>query len=277
MDLKNIPLEFMKVRGNAKCAYWTHKYMWYYPYIWLNEEDIPRLPVPFVAFDIHYDCPLGRPGHDSEAITNIIALPEKREGLLLKPDLRKDLKRIARLNQDLIFRENRYEDLERASAWFVARFKESHRMLKRRLEIYGKDARWTAAFAGDDLIAVHIAMDDDDRKTTYYLGCWWNREHKHRCVPTFLLHQDILKAIDFGRRFYDLGIGDEPYKKKWPVVEKMSKCYAWVDADTIRALGLKPGEVELVEQGSCYLAGRVRDTPFTATGGVTTGVSTSQP
>lgn len=247
MDLKTIPLEFMKVRRNAKCTYWTHKYVWHFPYIWLKEEDIPRLPVPSLLFDIHYDCPVGRLSHNDEAMTNIIVLPEKREGLLLKPDLRKDLKRIAKLNQDLTFRENHYGDLERASAWFVARFKESKRELKGRLEIYKKDARWTAAFAGDDLIAVHIAMDDDSGETVYYMGCWWDKEHKRRCVPTYLLHQDILKAIDNGRKSYDLGIGDEPYKKKWPVIEKMSRYYARVDAETMRALELKPDEVELVE------------------------------
>lgn len=277
MDLKNIPLEFMKMGGETDGTYWIHKYAWYYPYIWLKEEDLPRLPVPFVGFDIHYDCPVGRPGHDGEAITNIVILPEKREGLMLRPDLRKDLKRIAKLNQNLTFRENNYGDLERASAWFVSRFEESEPELVGRLEVYKKDARWTAAFAGDDLIAVHIAMDDDDGKTAYYIGCWWDRKHKHRCVPTFLLHQDILKAIDSGRKFYDLGIGDEPYKKKWPIIEKMSRYYAMADAETPCALGTKPHEAEPIEREGGYFAGRVRVTSFTATGGVTTGVSTSQP
>lgn len=247
MDIKKIPLEFMKVRIGLKGYYWTHKYTWLFPYVWLNEEDVPKLPAPFAVFGIHYDCPVGRPGPDDEAITNIIVLPEKREELVLKPDLRKDLKRIGKLNQDVTFRENNYEDLECASAWFVAQFKESKRDLGTRLLIYKREARWTAAFAGDELIAVHIMMDDDDGTAVHYLGCWWNREHRHRCAPTFLLHQDILRAIDKARKFYDLGIGDEPYKKKWPVIEKMTKYYARVDEGTMRALGFEPHEVELVD------------------------------
>ena len=245
MDIKSMPLRFRKVRLTRDVSYWTHRDVWYLPYIWLEERDVGQLPLPFVSFSVHCDSPVGTVCDDEDAKTNIIALPPRQEELALDSDLRKDLKRIAKLNADVTFREGRPGDLEAASAWFVAQFKESKRDMRQRMDLYLKEARWTAAFVGEELLGVHLTMEDGEQ--VYYLGCWWNREHKRRCIPTFLLHRDILDTISRGKRSYDLGIGDESYKKQWPIIERQSKLIAVVDEKTRQALGLSPQEVRLVE------------------------------
>lgn len=244
MDFRSTRFEFRRVRLDRTHGYWGFRDDWFVPYVWLDERDIPRLPLPFVTFSLHYDCPVGRILDDPEMRTNIIPLPESPEALALSSDLRKDIRRIARINADLTFRDNIPGDLEAASGWFAEQFRESKRDLGRRLSLYLAQARWTAALIAGKPVAVHISFEDAG--TAYYLGCWWDRSHRQRSIPTFLLHRDILAAIARGKRFYDLGIGDEPYKKKWPVVEKRSKYLARVDEETRKALDLSPEEVELV-------------------------------
>ncbi len=244
MDFRSTRFEFRRVRLDRTHGYWGFRDDWFVPYVWLEERDIPRLPLPFVTFSLHYDCPVGRILDDPEMRTNIIPLPESPDALALSSDFRKDLRRIAKLNADLAFREDVPEDLTLAAGWFAQQFRESKRDLGRRLSLYLAQARWTAALIAGKPAAVHIAAEDAG--TVYYLGCWWDRSFRQRSIPTFLLHRDILRAVGRGKRFYDLGIGDEPYKKKWPVVEKRTKYYARVDDETRKALDFSPDEVELV-------------------------------
>ena len=254
MDFRSTQFEFRRVRLDRTHGYWGFKDDWFVPYVWLEERDIPRLPLPFATFSLHYDSPVGRVSADPEMLTNIIPLPDAPGALALQSDLRKDLRRVTRLNSDLTFRENVPENLEAACTWFAEQFHECKRDLGRRLSLYLTQARWTAAHLHGKLVAVHIAAEDAG--SMYYLGCWWDRSYRQRSIPIFLLHRDILAAIGRGKRFYDLGIGNEPYKKKWPVVEKRTKYYARVDDETRKALDLSPEEVELV--GRSELTKRLR-------------------
>ena len=105
------------------------------------------------------------------------------------------------------------------------------------MEIWKEHCETVSAYLGDELIAVHITMKKED--TVYYCGCWWNREYKSLSTPTFLLEQDIKNAIKDGMKYYDLGIGDEPYKKKWGVIEKPTKYYAILTKEIADYLGIK--------------------------------------
>jgi CelD/BcsL family acetyltransferase involved in cellulose biosynthesis len=54
-----------------------------------------------------------------------------------------------------------------------------------------------------------------------------------------LLKKDIEKAISQGIKYYDLEIGDQPYKKKWGVVEKPTKYYAVLTKKLADYLGIE--------------------------------------
>src|SRR3989338_3969768 len=142
MDFRSTQFEFRRVRLDRTHGYWGFKDDWFVPYVWLEERDIPRLPLPFATFSLHYDSPVGRVSADPEMLTNIIPLPDAPGALALQSDLRKDLRRVTRLNSDLTFRENVPEDLEAACTWFAEQFHECKRDLGRRLSLYLAQARW---------------------------------------------------------------------------------------------------------------------------------------
>jgi hypothetical protein len=217
-------MEFEKVRINKNLYYWTWKDFPFFSYGWLEEKDLKNLPTPFLLIEIDPKCRLGFDMEESDEVTNIIKLEDNFEKLKIDNDLRKDLKRVEKKNEELRLVYNEEGSLERSKQWFLDLWKEGKRDFKRRLEIWKENCQTTSAYLGEELIAVHITMKEKD--TVYYMGCWWNREYKALSTPTFLLKKDIEKAIAEGMKYYDLGIGDEPYKKKWGVIEKPSKYYA---------------------------------------------------
>lgn len=217
-------MEFMKVVNSNKTFYWTWKDLDYLPYAWLDKKDLKTLPTPFYIFSIHPDCPIGFESEEKDELTNIIPLPDSFDKLKLDNDFRKDLKRVEKKNEGLRLVYNEKDALDKSSKWFLEQWKEDKKEFARRLEIWKEKCYTISAYLGDELIAVHIAMKEKD--TIYYFGCWWNREYKSMSTPIFLLKKDIEKAIEDKIKIYDLEIGDEPYKKKWGVIEKPTKYYA---------------------------------------------------
>jgi hypothetical protein len=235
-------MEFEKVTNSNKSFYWTWKDLDYLPYAWLNKEDLKILPKPFLILSIHPDCPIGFESEEKDELTNIIPLPDSFDKLKLDNDFRKDLKRVEKKNEELRLVYNEKDALEKSSKWFLEFFKEPKKDFKRRMEVWKERCYTISAYLGEELIAVHIAMKGEnlnnfkchsslasqmkEKDTIYYFGCWWNREYKNLSTPVFLLKKDIEKAIENKIKFYDLGIGDEPYKKKWGGIEKPTKSYA---------------------------------------------------
>jgi hypothetical protein len=217
-------MEFIKVVNSNKSFYWTWKDLDYLPYAWLDKKDLKTLPTPFIIISIHPDCPVGFISEEKDELTNIIELPDIFEKLKLDNDLRKDLKRVEKKNENIKLVYNEKDALDKSKKWFLEQWKEDDDEFKRRLELWKEKCYTISAYNGDELIAVHIAMKEKD--TIFYFGCWWNREYKSLSTPTFLLKRDIEKAIEDKMKYYDLGIGDEPYKKKWGVIEKPTKTYA---------------------------------------------------
>ena len=119
---------------------------------------------------------------------------------------------------------NEKDALEKSKNWFLETWKEDDESFKRRLKLWKERCYTISAYLNDELIAVHIAMKEKD--TIYYCACWWNREYKSLSTPVFLLKKDIENAIKDKIKYYDLEVGDEPYKKKWGVIERPTKYYA---------------------------------------------------
>jgi hypothetical protein len=226
IKMKRDRLEFEKVITNEKIFYWTWKDADYLPYAWLDKKDLKILPEPFLMTVIHPDCPIGFDTEEKDEFTNLIELPDSFDKLKLKlnNDLRKDLKRVEKKNENIRLVYNEKGALDKSKDWFLEQWKEVKEEFERRLEVWKEKCYTISAYLGDELIAVHIAMKEED--TIYYFGCWWNREYKSLSIPTFLLKKDIEKAIEDGMKYYDLEVGDEPYKKKWGVIEKPTKTYA---------------------------------------------------
>jgi hypothetical protein len=217
-------MKFIKVTNSNKSFYWTWEDLDYLPYSWLDKKDLKTLPTPFLIISIHPDCPIGFESEEKDELTNIIPLPDNFDKLNLDNDLRKDLKRVEKKNENIRLVYNEKEALDKSKKWFLELWNEEEEEFKRRLELWKEKCYTISAYLGDELIAVHIAMKKED--TIFYFGCWWNREYKSLSIPTFLLKKDIEKAIEEKMKYYDLGIGDEPYKKKWGVIEKPTKYYA---------------------------------------------------
>jgi len=218
-------MEFIKVPiKGGKWFYWTWRDFPFLPYAWLEEKDLKNLPTPFLLTEIHPDCPVGFETKEKGEYTNIMELPDSFDEIKMDNSLRKDLRRIEKKNTDIKIVLNEKNALDKSKKWFLELWKESKGDFKRRLEIWKKKCYTLSAHLKKELIAVHIAMQEKD--TIYYFGCWWNRKYKNMSIPTFLLKKDIDKAISKGLKYYDLEIGDEPYKKKWGVIEKPTKYYA---------------------------------------------------
>ncbi|MBN2127531.1 MAG: GNAT family N-acetyltransferase [Candidatus Diapherotrites archaeon] len=217
-------MKFVKVPIKENLFYWTLFDYGILPYSELEEKDIESLPTPFFLFDLHPDSKIGFVSNRADSVTNIITLTESFESLKIDSDLRKDLKRIEKKNADTTIIENEENALEKSKKWFQELWHEPEDELERRIELWKEKAYTLSAYNGNELLGVHIAMKDKD--TAYYMGCWWNREHKSKSIPTFLLKKDIENAIKNKLKYYDLGIGDEPYKKQWNGTERFTKYLA---------------------------------------------------
>ncbi len=230
-------MEFEKVKINKTLFYWTWRDLPFLPYAWLEEKDLKTLPKPFLLEEIHPDCPVGFATEEKEEFTNIIELTDSFDKLKLDKDLRKDLKRVEKKNPNVKMVYDGKGALDKSKKWFLELWKEDKEDFHRRLRLWKEKCYTISAYIGKELIAVHIAMREKD--TVFYFGCWWNRKYKSLSIPTFLLKKDIEEAISSGIKYYDLEIGNEPYKKKWGVIEKPTKYYAVLTRELADYLGIK--------------------------------------
>ena len=229
-------MEFEKVFLEDGGFYWTWRDVDFMPYAWLEEKDLTKLPLPFYVQDIHPDCPVGFECEGEESKTNEILLPDSFEELKLDNDLRKDLRRIEKKNSSTEIVPNEKNALEKAGKWFLDLWNEEPVEFKRRLLVW-KGVSTLSAYSGEKLLGVHISIPA--KNGLDYLGCWWDRSSKSLSIPTFLLMKDVERAISMNLSFYDLGVGDEPYKKQWGVVERQTKYYAAMKPPLAKKLGLK--------------------------------------
>lgn len=227
-------MEFEKIHV-GRDYYWAWRDIDFLPYGWLDERELETLPLPIYAQDLHPDCPVGVPCGGEETKTNEIRLPATFGQLNLDPDLRTDLRRVERKNAGVQVVEGEKGALEKASPWFLQFWGEKPDDFRRRMELW-KGASTLSAYEGEELLGVHIAFHSGN--SVYYLGCWWDRNHKNRSIPTFLLSRDIERAISLSKSGYDLGIGSEPYKKQWGVTERQVKYYARMPARLAEKLGI---------------------------------------
>lgn len=230
-------MEFVKIFVKKNLFYWTCRDLPFLPYAWLEEKDLKDLPTPFFLPEIHPDCPIGFETKEKDEYTNIIELSDSFDKIKMDNDLRKDLRRVEKKNADLKLVYNEKNALDKSKKWFLELWKESKSDFKRRLQLWKQKCYTISTYLKRELIAVHIAMQEKD--TVYYFGCWWNRKYKNRAVPTFLLKKDIERAITGGIKNYDFEVGDEPYKKKWGVIEKPTKYYAILTKEMAEHLGIK--------------------------------------
>jgi hypothetical protein len=216
---------------NSTLDYWTLSDSWFFPCTRLTAKETLSLPTPFFVYGLPPDNKIGSFTKDLDEFTNKIPLKGSFDELDIDNDLRKDLKRIEKknLNCRLIF--NKKDDLDTASRWFLNLWDdETPEHFARRKELYLKNCNFISLYNGDELIAFHISWDYKD--LIFYCGCWWNRAYKNQCPATFLLKKDIERAISLGKRFYDLGLGDEAYKKRWHPISVPTKYYAKMDKET---------------------------------------------
>lgn len=230
-------LEFEKISLGKGLSYWGWRDINFLPYAWLEEKDLKNLPVPLFVQDIHPDCKIGFESGAKDAVANIIELPAKFELLKMDPDLRKDLKRVEKKNSQTSTAFNEKGALDMGKHWFLEQWGEDKGDFERRLALWKEKAYTMSAYSGRELLGVHIAIEE--KETAHYLGCWWNRKYRNLAVPTFLLKRDIERAIGKKLKYYDLGVGDEPYKKKWGVAEKPAKYYAVLTKELAEKLGVK--------------------------------------
>ncbi|MFH1056939.1 MAG: GNAT family N-acetyltransferase [Candidatus Micrarchaeota archaeon] len=229
-------MEFEKIVVEPGVFYWTWRDVDFLPYAWLEERDLKKLPLPFYLEDIHPDSPVGFPCEGEESKTNEIILPRSFEGLKLTPDLRKDLRRVEKKNSSTQIVSNEKNALEKAGNWFLELWDEEPAEFKRRMLLW-KDAFTLSAYSEEKLLGVHISLPE--KNGLHYLGCWWDRSNKNLSIPTFLLKKDVERAISLKLSFYDLGVGSEPYKKQWGVLERQTKYYAAMQKPLAQKLGLK--------------------------------------
>src|SRR3989344_2703720 len=230
-------MEFEKIKISKVGYYWTWRDVHFLPYAWLEKKDVKNLPRPFFLEDIHPNCHVGFKRKEKEYLTNIIHLPDNFKKINMDKDLKKDLRRVEKKNSNLRIVFNEKDAFEKSKKWFLELWKENKKDFERRLKIWKDKCYTISAYLGKELIAVHIAMREKD--TVYYFGCWWNRKHKNRSVPTFLLKMDIEEAIKRKIKYYDLERGEESYKKKWGVIEKPTKYYAVLTKKLAEHLGVE--------------------------------------
>ncbi len=231
-------MEFVKEYiSGTKLFYWTLRDVWFLPYAWLDKKDLKNLPKPFYVIELHPDCAVGFVSKDKQSFTNIIKLPDSFDKIKIDKDLRKDLRRVEKKNTDLKLVWNEKSALDKSKKWYLELWKENKKDYERRLQLWKEKCYTISAYLNNELIAVHIAMEEKD--AVYYFGCWWNRKYKTQSVPTFLLKKDIERAIAKGLKYYDLEVGDESYKKKWGVIEKPTKYYAVLTKEIAKRLGIE--------------------------------------
>lgn len=230
-------MEFEKVEIGENLFYWTWKDLPFLPYSWLEEKDLKDLPKPFFLIEIHPDCHLGFETNKKDEFANILELPDSFGKLKLDKSLRKDLRRVEKKNIGVKIIYNEKDALDKSKKWFLEFWGEDDVDFQRRLRLWKEKCYTLSAYFEGKLIAVHIAMKEED--TVFYFGCWWDRKYCSLSTPIFLLKKDIERAISEGMRHYDLGIGDEPYKKKWGAVEKPTKYYAIITKQLADYLGVK--------------------------------------
>jgi hypothetical protein len=208
----------------------------------VTKEEAAALPVPFYAYGLETDSEVGFFTADPDEFTNMIPLPDYFDELEIDADFRKDLRRVEKKNAEVRLVPGSKDDLVYASKWFLELCPdECEDDFRIRLEDWRKNCRFVSAYLDDELIAVHIAWDIGD--TVYYCGCWWNRRYRNMSPAVYLLKKDIEQAIADGKRFYDLGIGDERYKKEWHPASEPSKYYAKMDAETAKKLKIDKFDV----------------------------------
>lgn len=236
-------MEFVKIHiKGTELFYWTWRDLPFLPYACLEGVDLEKLPKPFFLSEIHPDCPIGFETKNKDEYTNIIELPKSFDELKMDNNLRKDLRRIEKKNADLKIVFNEKDALDKGKKWFLELWKENKKDFNRRLELWRQKCYTLSAYLNGELIAVHIAMKEKD--IVYYFGCWWNRKYKNRSISIFLLKKDIENSIKNGIKYYDLEVGDEPYKKKWGVIEKPTKYYAVMPKKLAEKLGI-PKYIEI--------------------------------
>ncbi|MBW2972611.1 GNAT family N-acetyltransferase [Candidatus Woesearchaeota archaeon] len=229
--------EFELERCEDGTSYWTLKDIWFTPYGSLTAEEVKDAPVPFYVCELHPDNALGFETGEADEFTNMLLLPGSFEELAARidPDLRKDLRRVERKNAEVKIVFNRKEDFDVASRWFLERWSdETTDEFRRRRELWLENCYFISAYLGDELIAFHIAWDLGE--SIYYCGCWWNREYRSMSPAIFLLKNDIERAIKDGKKIYDLGVGDEPYKKDWRPKSIPTKYYAKMTPEQAKEL-----------------------------------------
>ncbi len=216
--------------------YWTWRDLPFLPYACLEGIDLEKLPRPFFLAEIHPECNAGFETKDKSEYTNIIELPDSFDKIKMDSSLRKDLRRIERKNDGLRIVANEAGALDKSSRWFLEQWKEETDVFARRMALWKQKCYTLSAYLDKELIAVHIAMQENG--TVFYFGCWWNRKYRSISVPTFLLKKDVERAVSRKLMHYDLGIGNEPYKKKWGVIQKPTKYYAVVTKAMAAKLGI---------------------------------------
>lgn len=229
-------MEFEKTALETGESYWTWRDVDFLPYAWLAEDELGALPRPIYIEDIHPDCHVGFPSESEEGKTNEILLPNSFDELRLDPGLRKDLRRVEKKNASTHIAANEEHALKKASPWFLEQWGEEPEDFKRRMHCW-KNAQTLSAYAGERLLGVHITLPAKDG--AYYLGCWWDSSFKSLSVPTFLLKKDIEHSIARNLAFYDLGVGSEPYKKKWGIRERQTRYYAALPSTLAKKIGVK--------------------------------------
>ncbi|HZX19938.1 MAG TPA: GNAT family N-acetyltransferase [archaeon] len=229
-------MEFFKVTGHG-FEYWVWLDEDYLPYIRPTEKDIKDAPKPLLLRDIPPEWPIGFETTDPDSFTNVIPLKNSFDELKIDSDLKKDLKRVEKKNENTKIILNEPNALEKSKEWFLEQWKENAADFKQRTDLWKKNAYTLSAYSGNTLLAVHIAIAEKD--SVYYLGCWWDRNYKNLSVPTFLLKKDIENAIEKKLKFYDLGVGTEPYKKKWGVISKPAKYYAVLTKEIAKKLEIE--------------------------------------
>jgi hypothetical protein len=216
-------------------GYWTLRGQFAEPELRLTKEEAAKVPVPFYVYDLEPDSEVGVFTEDIDEFTNVIPLPDSFDELDIDQDFRKDLRRVEKKNAELRLAQGTKDELVYASKWFLELCPdETEDDFRIRVEDWGRNCRLVSAFLGDELIAVHIAWDKDD--TVHYCGCWWNRAYRNMSPAVFLLKKDIEKAIADGKKFYDLGIGDEKYKQEWRPKHTPTKYYAKMSKEVAEEL-----------------------------------------
>ncbi|MFH1895320.1 MAG: hypothetical protein ABIJ74_01920 [archaeon] len=232
-------MKFVKIflENDKNSFYWTWQDIYFMPYGWLEKKQLKKLPVPFLLEEIHPDCSVGTESDDKDSVTNTIELPDSFDKLKISHDFTKDLKRIEKKNSETKIIANEKKALNKSKKWFLELWKEEKQDFNRRLFLWEKKAYTLSAYSGKELLGVHIALKEKD--TIFYLGCWWNRQKKNKCIPTFLLKKDIENSIKNKTKYYDLGIGDESYKKKWNPTERRTKYFAVMTKKMAKYFGIK--------------------------------------